>query len=61
MIADFPGAGAMFPIAGRPELVEMRIWPIRRFPLYVVCYLATKEKVEIIRVIHGARDIARVI
>jgi len=61
MIEDFLREGAMLPIEGRADLAGLRLWPIRKFRAYVVCYLEREGEVEIIRVIHGARDIARVI
>ena len=51
--------------AGQPEMGQMR--PeldscVRSFPVgkYVVFYLATEEGIEVIQVIHGARDIPAV-
>lgn len=36
----------------------VRSWPIRDFPKYIVFYLPTAVEVQILAVIHGARDIA---
>jgi toxin ParE1/3/4 len=52
------------PGLGRPthfledEFVGMRSWPIRGFPNYLVFYQETEGGIEIIRVLHGARDLA---
>jgi toxin ParE1/3/4 len=60
MIADFPGAGTAHPIAGRPELATLRTWPIRKFRDYVACYVLGAGGPEVVRVLHGARDVDRV-
>lgn len=41
-----------------PRLHDMRSFVIRRFRNYVVFYRATPERIEIVRVLHGARDLA---
>jgi len=51
------GAGREF---RNPKLVGMRMWPITRFPKYLICYPPTKRGIRVIRVIHGARDIRRI-
>ena len=51
------------PEAGSPgqyesrELQGMRRWPVPRFDSYLVFYRLAGEWVEIVRVLHGARDI----
>jgi toxin ParE1/3/4 len=49
-------------LAGRcesdhPALRELRLWPIRGFRKYLILYRALPDGIEIIRVIHGARDL----
>ena len=51
------GAGREF---RNPKLVGMRMWPITRFPKYLIFYLPTKRGIRVIRVILGARDMRRV-
>jgi toxin ParE1/3/4 len=58
-LADFPGAGARHP-TGNPAFAELRIWPIKGFRKYLVCYRPLPDGIEVLRVIHGARDVDRV-
>ena len=58
-LADFPGAGASHP-TGNPVFANLRIWPIKRFRNYLVCYLPLPDGIEVLRVIHGARDVDRI-
>ena len=41
-----------------PRLHDMRSFIIRQFRNYVVFYRVTSERMEIVRVLHGARDMA---
>lgn len=38
------------------RLTGLRRWQVRRFPNYVIFYRAAGDVVEIVRVIHSARD-----
>ena len=58
-LADFPGAGPEHPTSN-PAFANLRIWPITGFRNYLVCYLRLRDGAEILRVIHGARDVKRV-
>ena len=42
---------------GNPELKDIRIWLVKGFEKYLIFYRATDERVEILRVLHAARDI----
>lgn len=55
-IAETPQLGAIgeFPIT---KLTGIRRWRIREFPNYLVFYWSDDATVEILHVIHGARDI----
>ena len=56
-LADVPGAGPRL----EPRIESFpnaRFWPIKRYRNYLVLYQATAEEVAILRVVHGARDIA---
>src|SRR5437016_11462128 len=59
-LASTPGAGPRVdpPIRAAPEL---RFWPIARFRNYLVLYQPLSDGAEIVRVTHGARNIARLI
>ena len=55
-LADMPGLGAPRDY-DNPALAGLRMMPIPGFQKYGVYYLTTAETVEILRVVHGARDI----
>lgn len=59
-LLEMPGLGKMtdFP---EPEFTGMRSWAVRGFPKHLVFYRETSDGVEIVRVIHGARDLPRVL
>ena len=40
-----------------PQLKDIRIWIVKGFEKYLIFYRATDELVEIVRVLHSARDI----
>jgi toxin ParE1/3/4 len=56
---------AMIPHIGRlrefhnPKLINLRSWPISGFENFLLFYRPTDAEVQILRVIHGARDIER--
>ncbi len=55
-LADFPGVGAAYSTAAG-NLVGLRRWPIPGFRNYLVFYRTVGADVEIVRVLHAARDI----
>lgn len=56
MLADLPEAGSARSF-GNPELKSLRLWRIPGFKKYLIFYHNTDEGVEIVRVLHSARDI----
>ena len=56
LLAAFPGIGARVepPIESIPEL---RFWPIKGFRNYLILYRKITDGAEILRVVHGARDL----
>ena len=56
-LSEHPHAGPKIdpPIPASPQL---RFWPIRRFRNYLVIYQPLENGIEIIRVLHGACDLA---
>ncbi len=58
-LAEFPGMGATCSVAD-PRFATLRSWPIRRFENYLICYIVTAEGIDVIRVLHGARNIERI-
>lgn len=56
-LAQHPHAGPRVdpPVSKSPHL---RFWPIKHFRKYLVIYLPLVGGAEIVRVLHGARDLA---
>jgi toxin ParE1/3/4 len=40
-----------------PALADLRYFPIARFPKYLVFYRPTADGIDVVRVVHGARDL----
>ena len=40
-----------------PRLVGLRSWPVRGFKRHLIFYRPTESGIEVIRVLHGARDL----
>ena len=51
-----PRAGPMREF-DNPQLSRTRIWLVKGFEKYLIFYRATNEVVEVLRVLHSARDI----
>lgn len=59
-LANLPGLGTRYD-HHHPALAELRFFPVSRFPNYIVFYRAAADGIEIVRVLHGARDIAAIL
>jgi toxin ParE1/3/4 len=56
-LAAMPLMGSLAP--GMPsQYQDVRTWPVPRFRNYIIFYRPLSDGVEIMRVVHGARDIA---
>ena len=55
-LAESPGLGGRWE-SGKSELREYRVWPIRGFKNHLIFYRPIDGGIEIIRVLHGARDL----
>jgi toxin ParE1/3/4 len=44
-----------------PRLAGLRVWSIRDFENYLIFYLPQPDGIMVIRVLHGARDIERIL
>jgi toxin ParE1/3/4 len=60
-LVEMPGAGALIPDLRGSRVQGMRRWPVRGFRSYLVFYQATEDTVQIVRVLHGARDIEAIL
>jgi len=55
-LAKMPKMGANYPTKN-PPLASLRAFRIKGFPNHVAFYLEREDGIEIVRVVHGARDI----
>ena len=55
-LAAMPALGGLCE-SDHPNLAGLRLWPIRRFPKYLILYRPLDDGVEVLRVVHGARQI----
>lgn len=39
------------------QRTDLRIWPVKGFDSYLIFYLANDDSVELVRLLHSARDI----
>jgi toxin ParE1/3/4 len=42
---------------GRKELADLRVWQVQGFENYLIFYRPVEQGIEIVRVLHAARDI----
>jgi toxin ParE1/3/4 len=59
-LAEAPGLGVAY-MPEHPVLADIRRWQIPRFTNYLIFYRVMEDAVEIIRVLHGARDNERIL
>jgi toxin ParE1/3/4 len=55
-IAQMPGIGAPYAI-DNPRLDKLRCVQVRRFKNYLIFYQRTDGRIDVIRVLHAARDV----
>ena len=58
-LAQMPGMGVLKDF-GNPRLAGLRQWSIHGFERYLIFYRETDTGIEVVRVLHGARDIQRI-
>jgi toxin ParE1/3/4 len=58
-LAQMPQIGASRTFRN-PRFAAVRMWPIRGFERFLVFYRPVKGGIEVLRVVHGARDIETV-
>jgi toxin ParE1/3/4 len=54
-----PGLGVS-PLFGA-QFPNLRMWPVPKYRKYLIFYRATEINLEIVRILHGARDIERIL
>lgn len=55
-LAAFPGAGSPFE-STHPDLANLRFRRVKGFPNHVIFYVQHKDAIEVVRILHGARDL----
>ena len=55
-LAEMPGLGSRRDFSN-PILVDIRSWIIKGFPNHLIFYRPTTRGIEVVRVLHGARDL----
>lgn len=56
LIAEMPYIGRVYE-CNNPQLSHLRMWPVKGVEKHILFYRSAPDFVEIIRVIHSARDI----
>jgi toxin ParE1/3/4 len=59
-LASQPGIGTRY-APEEPALADLRYFPISRFKKYLVFYRAVAGRIEILHILHGARDIPSIL
>ena len=59
-IARMPGVGESWP-SPDPRLANLRVWRIQGFEKHLIFYRPAEGGIEVVRILHGARDIDRVL
>lgn len=55
-LAAMPEMGSLC-VSPNPRLAGLRVWPIAGFPNHLVFYRPAANGIEVVRVLHAARDI----
>jgi toxin ParE1/3/4 len=56
LIASMPSVGRAYPVQS-PAAQGMRVWRVQDFERYLILYRAVESRIDIVRVLHGSRDI----
>lgn len=56
LLLESPQMGAIYPTKN-PRLVDLRVFRVKGFPNHLAFYFERANGVEIVRVVHGARDL----
>jgi toxin ParE1/3/4 len=59
-LARMPYVGAEYQTIN-PALFGLRRWPVKGFEKYLIFYLTFEDAVDIVRVLHAARDLERIL
>jgi toxin ParE1/3/4 len=59
-LAQLPSIGSVYNVRN-PRLVGLRKWAVKGFEKHLIFYLEGDECIEIVRLIHAARDISQIL
>lgn len=59
-LAQMPGIGSVYNIEN-PRLVGLRKWAVRGFDKHLIFYVERDESIEIVRLLHAARDLPEIL
>jgi plasmid stabilization system protein ParE len=59
-LREHPLVGARY-ASRKPELQNLRSWPVAEFEAVRIYYLAESDALHVIRVLHGKRDVKRIL
>jgi toxin ParE1/3/4 len=59
-LAGMPGIGSRWG-GDQPQLADVRFFPVSRYPNHLVFYRPLEDGIEVVRVLHGARDIESIL
>lgn len=59
-LCQHPLAGPHHP-SGNPHLQNLRSWPVARFESIRIYYLVDEDAIRVIRILHGKRDVKRIL
>jgi toxin ParE1/3/4 len=59
-LASMPGMGTRY-APEEPLYADLRDFPVSRFPNYLVFYRPVPDGIEVLHILHGARDIAGIL
>ena len=59
-LAGMPGMGSPRRFR-KPQFTGLRMWPVQGFDNYLVFYRPLEDGIEVVRVLHAARDIDRIL
>jgi toxin ParE1/3/4 len=57
-LAEFPEIGSPRTTSD-PSLAGLRLWPVPGFEKFRICYILRVDHIDVLRVLHGARDSER--
>ena len=59
-LAQLPSIGSIYEVKN-PRLVGLRKWSVKGFNKHLIFYLDRNDCIEIVRIIHAARDVLQVL